>query len=282
MHRFILAGLSMLVLSAPFFPAGAAGLEWEVRDDRKLELEPLDLAVSQDGAWIFFLIPGEVRVLDMKTWAAVARIPVESGFDRIAYSDAEAMLILTSRTSGRLLRVALEKVYTFDPSGLPILGAADGSVTVAVFSDYQCPYCARLEPLLQQVQEKYPKDVRIVHKNLPLSSHRFAVSAGLAALAAHAQGKFEPFHKGLMASHNTMSEEVITRTAEEMGLDMERFQSDRKNPTFQGVLQRDMAEGRAAGVRGIPAVFVNGKHLRAPTPETLMGAIEKELRKTAP
>ncbi|VBB43154.1 putative DsbA oxidoreductase [uncultured Desulfatiglans sp.] len=281
MNRFFLAGWLMVLLSALCVPAGAAGLEWEVRDDGKLEVEPLDLAVAQDGSWMFVLAPGEIRVLDAKTGASVARIPIESGFDRIVYSESEQTLILTSRGTRRQLRVALEKVYSFDLSGLPILGAEDGAVTVTVFSDYQCPYCARLEPLLQQVQEKYPEEVGIVHKNLPLSSHRFAVPAALAALAANAQGRFEPFHKALMASYSTMSEEVITRTAEAVGLDMERFQSDRKNPAFQGVLRRDMEEGRQAGVRGIPAVFVNGKPLRTLTPEKLMAAVEKERQKTS-
>ncbi|WP_161626609.1 DsbA family protein [Desulfatiglans anilini] len=281
MNRFFLTGWLLVLLSVWCVPAAAAGLEWEVRDDRKLEVEPLDLAVAQDGSWMFILAPAEVRVLDAKTGAFIARIPIESGFDRIAYSEAEGMLILTSRGNKRELRVVLEKVYSFDPSGLPILGAEDGAVTVTVFSDYQCPYCARLEPLLQQVQEKYPKDIRIVHKNMPLSSHRFAVSAALAALAADAQGKFEPFHNGLMALHSTMSEEVITRTAEAVGLDMERFQSDRKNPAFQGVLRRDMEEGREAGVRGIPAVFINGKPLRTLTPEKLMAAVERERQETS-
>lgn len=122
-----------------FQPAGlqAAGLEWEVLEERNLGLEATDIAVSEDGAWVFLLTTGHVDVYAVKEGKVVARIPVEDPFDRIAYSSTDNALTLSSSTSGRLLRLELQKVFAFDFEGLPFSGPEDAAVTLAVFSDYQ-------------------------------------------------------------------------------------------------------------------------------------------------
>src|SRR5881397_2815947 len=81
-------------------------------------------------------------------------------------------------------------VYTIDIASSPTRGPKNAPVVIVEFSDFQCPYCAGLQPTLQQVQRAFPKEVRLVYKQYPLDIHQYARQAALASLAAHAQGKF--------------------------------------------------------------------------------------------
>ena len=85
-------------------------------------------------------------------------------------------------------------------------------------------------PLLEQVLEKYPNEVKMVYKNFPLRNHRFARPAAIAALAAERQGKFWEFHDLLFENYNRLSAEKIQEIARELNLDMDKFEQDQKDP----------------------------------------------------
>lgn len=127
--------------------------------------------------------------------------------------------------------------------------------------------------------EKFPKQVKIVEKNFPLQMHRFARQAATAALAAQRQGKFWEFHKKLFASHQSLSDAKIQEIATQLGLDMDKFNKDLKDPAIQNIINRDLHEGSAAGVRGTPTIFVNGLLLTNRSIEGFEQAIERELKK---
>ena len=137
----------------------------------------------------------------------------------------------------------------------------------------------RLEPLLQQVLERYPREVKLVFKNFPLARHRFARKAAGAALAAHVQGKFWEFHSKLIEGYRVINDAKIQDIARELGLDMERFARDMISPTIQDLIARDVSNGRKIGVRGIPQVFINGKTLKKRSLKGFKQMIEAELRK---
>lgn len=134
-------------------------------------------------------------------------------------------------------------------------------------------------PLLQQVLEKYPEDVKLVFKNFPLRMHAFARKAATAALAAHRQGKFWEFHDQLFQNIETLNDENIRRIGRELGLDMEKFDADLKDPAIQQLIVRDMRDGYAAGVRGTPSVFINGKLLGSRSLQGFSEMIDAELGK---
>lgn len=136
-----------------------------------------------------------------------------------------------------------------------------------------------MEPLLQQVLEKFPKEVKVVEKNFPLQMHKFARQAATAALAAHRQGKFWEYHRKLFDSMASLSDAKVQEIALQLGLDMDRFNKDLKDPAIQSVITRDMQEGTAAGVRGTPSVFVNGKPLANRSVEGFEQAVREELKK---
>jgi len=129
------------------------------------------------------------------------------------------------------------------------------------------------------VLEQHPEAVKLVHKNYPLHSHRFAVNAAKAALAAHRQGKFWEFHEKLMENQRDLDDEKITEIAAELSLDLEQFKKDIGDPAIQRLILRDMNEGRKAEIRGIPAVYINGKFLESRTPQGFERMIQAELKK---
>ncbi|MDF1592331.1 MAG: thioredoxin domain-containing protein [Desulfobacterales bacterium] len=140
-------------------------------------------------------------------------------------------------------------------------------------------YCQRLVPLLEQVLEKNPVKVKIVFKNFPLQNHKFAEKAAAGALAADRQGKFWPFHDRLFDNYNRLSDEKIQEVAVSLGLNMEAFNNDLKNPGIQAKIRQDFQDGNLAGVRGTPAVYINGRILKNRTLAGFQEIIDKELGK---
>jgi protein-disulfide isomerase len=129
------------------------------------------------------------------------------------------------------------------------------------------------------VLERNPAKVKVVYKNFPLQSHKHARKAAAAALAADRQGKFWPFHDRLFDVYNKLSDEKILEIAVSLGLNMETFNNDLKNPAVQAKIRKDFQDGNQAGVRGTPAVYINGRFLKNRTLEGFQEVIDKELLK---
>ena len=136
-------------------------------------------------------------------------------------------------------------------------------------------------PVLEQVFEKNPNQVKLVFKNFPLRNHKSAMPAAIAALAAEKQGKFWEFHDLLFKDYNRLNEQKVKEIAQQLKLDIKKFEKDRKDPRIGAMINRDMAEGNRAGVRGTPTVFINGRLLRNRKPAGFQELIEKALKKPA-
>ena len=134
-------------------------------------------------------------------------------------------------------------------------------------------------PVLEQVLEKNPNQVKLVFKNFPLRNHKFAMPAAVAALAAEKQGKFWEFHDLLFKDYNRLNEQKVKEIAQQLNLDMEKFEKDQKDPQIRAMINRDLAEGNRAGVRGTPTIFINGRLLRNRSPAGFQELIEKALEK---
>jgi protein-disulfide isomerase len=154
------------------------------------------------------------------------------------------------------------KVYDIAVGASPVAGAKDGKITIVEFSDYQCPFCGQAEPLMDQVVAAYPKDVKRVYKQFPLTSiHPNALPASKAAVAAGKQGKFWEMHKKLFDNQRELSADNYKKWAQEIGLDMAQFEKDMSAPDVQAQIDKEAQEARAADVTGTPTIFVNGKRL---------------------
>ena len=127
--------------------------------------------------------------------------------------------------------------------------------------------------------EKYPNDVKLVMKHFPLPSHAFAKKASIASLAAARQGKFWEMHERLYAGQKELNDGKIEAIAREIGLDLERFNADLKDPAIWSLIARDMNDGRQAEVKGTPTIFINGRLLNQRSLPGFTEAIEAELKK---
>jgi len=127
------------------------------------------------------------------------------------------------------------------------------------------------------VLEQNPKTVKIVFKNFPIRSHKFAVPAAVAALAADRQGKFWDFHDELFNNYNRLNEEKVQEIVAKLKLNTAQFEKDRKDPLLLEQVRFDVNEAIQAGVKGVPSVFVNGRKLKDRSLQGFQTLIDKEI-----
>ena len=157
-------------------------------------------------------------------------------------------------------------------------GPPSAAVTIVAFSDFQCPFCSRVNPALKQVKDTYKDQVRIVFKHLPLDFHAKAPAAAYAAEAAGKQGKFWEMHDKIFADQAGMSPEKYEQYAQELGLDVARFNRDRASPEIKARVDNDKKEAQQLGATGTPSFFVNGKYVSGAKPfEAFKEMIDAEL-----
>jgi protein-disulfide isomerase len=140
----------------------------------------------------------------------------------------------------------------------PARGPADAPITLVEFSDYECPFCKAAEPVVKQVLDRYPTQVKLVYKNYPIDSHPKARPAAEAALCAEEQGRFWEFHEELFAKSPQLAPEQLLAIANAIGLDAAKYEECVKTRRFQAKVDADVAAGKKSGVAGTPAFFVNG------------------------
>ena len=162
----------------------------------------------------------------------------------------------------------------------PAIGPVNAPLTVIAFSEFQCPYCAKGTGVLQRILEEYEGQVRIVFKNFPLPFHKDAMLASEAALAAHAQGKFWEMHDLLFENQRALAQDDLVQYATRMELDMARFNADLESHVFKAVVERQMSDGRNAGVKGTPNFFINGRVVKGAVPfDSMKPVLDEELEK---
>jgi len=141
----------------------------------------------------------------------------------------------------------------------PSKGPADAPVTMIEFSDYQCPFCKRAEPTVVALMQKYPTQLRLVYRHMPLDGlHPRARAAAIAAVCAEQQGKFWEYHDLLFANQQALADADLEKYAADLGLDAAKFKTCRQDPASENRVNVDATAARAAGLTGTPAFFVNG------------------------
>ena len=159
-------------------------------------------------------------------------------------------------------------------------GSASAPVTIVEFSDFQCPYCKRVLPTLEQVEQKYGDQVRIVYRHYPLSIHADAQKAAEAANCAGDQGKFWEMHDILFEEQQKLSVVDLKDKATRLGLDAAKFGECLDSNQHAASVQNDMRDAVAAGVDGTPAFFINGRFLSGAQPfENIAAIIDDEIKR---
>jgi protein-disulfide isomerase len=271
--------LMMILMVIPLLGAATAvaEIEGEVIDTRAFTKPPVDLLLSSGGEYLYVLLPGgHLEVYDRKG-KSMGTIKVDPVFKKLRQGPSEDLLWLSTpaRTEAQLLAVNI--VREIPTTGSPSQGPADAPVTIVIFSDFECGFCARMAEMLQEVRLAFPEEVRVVFKNFPLRGHRYSVPAAQAALAAGTMGKFWAFHDALFENFDQLDEKKIEEIRDSLGLDKETFKTQMQAPQVIDALRGDMRLGREVKVTGTPTVFVNGRHLRKPSMDNFFKVIEARL-----
>jgi protein-disulfide isomerase len=170
--------------------------------------------------------------------------------------------------------------YDIPTEGFPSLGPEDAEIVLVEFSDYQCPFCKRwYDQVYQQLLTTYPGKIRLVYRNLPLTSiHPDAMSAAVAGLCAEEQGSFWQFHDKLFSDEYGLGRNAYTRYAADLQLDTTAFESCLDSGKFDQFIQEDMDFSLNLGVRSTPTFFVNGLAIVGAQPlDVFKQVIDKEL-----
>lgn len=149
-------------------------------------------------------------------------------------------------------------------------GKPDAKLTLIEYADFECPACGAYQPVLKQVKEAFKDDLRFVYRQFPLTMHKNALAAALAAEAAGKQGKFWEMHDLLFAKQkdwggkSVEDASVFEGMAQELGLNLEQFKSDVKSDATRQAVERGMDSGQSLHLRGTPTFFLNGKQIDNP------------------
>lgn len=206
----------------------------------------------------------------------VAEIPdadFEKAFEKYASSaKGQKKIAMTvqeffkKQQQGPSLEEQFKNPIKIDIGSAPVTGKATAAVTILEFSDFECPFCKRGADTIKEVLKAYPNDVKVAFKNLPLDFHKRAEPAALAALAAGKQGKFWEMHDELFSNQRGMTDEFFVKTAEKLGLDLEKFKKDMESEELKKQIANDKAEAQKAGIRGTPGFLINGVVLSGAQP----------------
>jgi len=137
-------------------------------------------------------------------------------------------------------------------------GNADAPITIVEFSDYQCPYCHQVEPTIEAVLAKYGDKVRFAYRDFPLRNiHEHAEMAAEASRCALEQGKFWEYHDQLFKATN-LDKESLVQYARNANADPQKFEACLTSEKYKAGIDKDIEDGRKAGVSGTPTFFING------------------------
>ena len=158
-------------------------------------------------------------------------------------------------------------------AGLHIRGDARAPVTLEEFGDFQCPPCGKVAAALHEIEKDYGSKLRVIFHQFPLEMHAHAREAALASEAAHKQNKFWEMHDILYAEQDVWSKSLdvpflFNSYAAKIGLDVERFKNDLKDPAIAARVDADQQGGLARGVLSTPTIFIN----KTPLPPTSLNA----------
>jgi len=262
---------------------------------KRLTGRPIPHLIQDLKGWGKYLLWGKVPDLDRARWKLL-------GF----FSTVLAALVIFQwvfiqkqiqegfthygQDSGQLLATFEANEKQNIPVGAedPIMGPADASIQIVVFSDFQCPGCKSYAKEMFSLMEQYRPNLQLVFKNFPLDRacnslmededlHTRACEAAYAAEAANKQGKFWLFHDQLFAANLNQDKGIFESIAQAVGLDLQRFNVDRSRNIAGSKIQSDIELAERIKVDATPALFLNRRRIPDTRPESIRFLIDHVL-----
>ncbi|MCS7109249.1 MAG: DsbA family protein, partial [Candidatus Micrarchaeota archaeon] len=164
--------------------------------------------------------------------------------------------------------------YTFDLTGLEPRGNPDAPITIIEYSDFQCPFCSKVQPTIEQILKDYDGKVKIYYEQFPLTQiHPNAQKAAEASLLAAEQGKFWEYHDILFKNQDKLDVKYLKEYASQLGLDAEKFNYGLDSGIKAQTVNKNLQEGIKNGVQGTPTFFINGHILTGAQPYSVFKQI---------
>jgi protein-disulfide isomerase len=173
-------------------------------------------------------------------------------------------------------------VLTISVDDDPSRGDVNAAVTVVMFTDFQCPACAKTHPILQELLKPYGNKVHFVVRDFPLAMHPDSRKAAEAAGAANAQGKFFEYIELLYKNQTALGIPQLKQYATQIGLDRAKFDLELLRGTYAKEIQHDVEDGARYGIRGTPAIYVNGRRVMDISATGLQQALDRAFGTSAP
>jgi protein-disulfide isomerase len=233
----------------------------------------------------------EVTDAEVDTWyaenqARIGNRPKESIAPQVKQFLAQERQVQARQTYMNTLEAKYESRVLLEPPRVqvaatgPSKGPDNAPITIVEFSDFECPFCSRINPTLAQVRETYGEKVRIVFRQFPLGMHPNAQKAAEASLCAHDQSKFWEMHDLMFEDQRALGVDQLKAKASQLGLEAEAFNGCLDSGKYADQVQADMQAGTEAGVSGTPALFINGISISGAVPyEQVAPVIDAELER---
>ena len=257
--------------------AARAGISVAELDQREIEGKVPEVSVEEARA-VLESAPDNFRSLPEAE--ALARLRRGMRQQRVSARRTEYL---------RGLELAYKVTRHLDPPRIavssdddPSLGPSDAPVTIVLFSDYECPYCARASETVRKLKDKYGDRLRVVLRDLPLPMHKEAARAAEAAECADDQNKFWAMHDVLFSNQKDLSAGALPRYAEQAGLDAAAFSTCLQSGRHASEVQKDKSDAEAYGVSSTPVQFINGRLVPGNRPLAfLTQVVDEELEMAA-
>ena len=153
------------------------------------------------------------------------------------------------------------KVWDIPDEDSPVFGnTTNPKLTIVEFTEFQCPYCSRIAPVMQDLNKKYPDKIKFVYKHFPLSFHSNAKAAAAASIAAQKQGKFWEYRYALASHSRELGDSIYVAVAKDVGLNIDQFKKEMVlDSAMSARIDKDFQLGVKVGVQGTPNFYINGK-----------------------
>ncbi len=259
---------------------GTDGLNLTIQHQWQIQATPIAFVQSLDNKKTFILGSDATVYILTTEGKLLGTLPVSEDVIDIDIAPRGETLYLLNKSDKSFTALALSFTYNIDTKTAPFLGNPDAPVTLVEFSDFECPYCAKVKPLLDQLLKANPETLKIAFKHLPLRMHKQAEPAARASIAAQKQGKFWQMHDELFKIKK-MTPKAIEAAAQNIGLDMEQFNKDKDSYATKQQLAKDMSDAAQAEVTGTPTMFINGVRVDKRSGDSIQTMIDKALEKEA-
>ena len=227
----------------------------------------------------------------MKEWVLIFSLSLNFGFALAAgwlyatrgpaVASAPAISPTAPTAAAASSAAASVAPVSLSTSGHPSRGSATAPVTIVEFSDYQCPFCARVTPVMQQIETAYAGKVRRVFRQFPLIAiHKDAKKAAEASLCAAESGRFWELHDAMFEQPPALDVASLKKKAQAVGIDAVTFNACLDSGKYSAQVEKDLSEGIRAGVNATPAIYINGRPMPGARPfEEFARVIDEELAK---